>query len=172
MISRCASSDTIADKRRDCCGVGNPVAGTERCARASDAIVACWKRFGSTDEDIRVRWRTTRALEDMESYTADEPRRVRPPYTRTRTARSAYFAGAAEPGVSFGGTPSTTTPAPRATSIASITSAYFTSGEPFTNMIFSFRGAKIARNVSGNCWRFTARLLIRYLPPGFTSSTI
>ena len=45
------------------------------------------------------------------------------------------------PGVSFGGTPMTFTPAPRATSIASITSAYFTSGSPFTKMIFSGRGS-------------------------------
>jgi hypothetical protein len=48
-----------------------------------------------------------------------------------------YVAGAA--GVSFGDIPMTFTPAPRATSIAKITSEYFTFGSPFTKMIFSVR---------------------------------
>jgi hypothetical protein len=44
-------------------------------------------------------------------------------------------------GVSFGETPMTFTPAPRATSIAKITSEYFALGSPFTKMIFSGRGS-------------------------------
>ena len=48
--------------------------------------------------------------------------------------RPRYFAAggrrAMPPGVSFGGTPMTFTPAPRATSIASMMSAYFTSDRP------------------------------------------
>jgi hypothetical protein len=40
---------------------------------------------------------------------------------------------------SFGETPMTFTPAPRATSIAKITSEYFTFGSPLTKMIFSGR---------------------------------
>lgn len=51
------------------------------------------------------------------------------------------FAAAALAGVSFGGMPMIFTPEPRATSIAKMTSAYFTSGEPFTKMIFSGRGS-------------------------------
>jgi len=51
-----------------------------------------------------------------------------------------YFLGAS-PGMSFGGTPMTFTPAPRAMSIASMTSAYFTFGSPLTKMIFSGRGS-------------------------------
>ena len=46
-----------------------------------------------------------------------------------------------EPGVSFGGTPMTFTPEPRAMSIAWTTRSYFTSGEPFTKMTFSGRGS-------------------------------
>ena len=46
-----------------------------------------------------------------------------------------YVDGAA----SFGETPMTLTPAPRATSIAKITSEYLTFGSPFTKMIFSGR---------------------------------
>jgi hypothetical protein len=44
-------------------------------------------------------------------------------------------------GVSFGETPMTLTPAPRATSIAKITSEYLALGSPFTKMIFSGRGS-------------------------------
>ena len=42
---------------------------------------------------------------------------------------------------SFGVMPMTFTPEPRATSIAQITSEYFTAGSPFTKMIFSGRGS-------------------------------
>src|SRR2546422_598125 len=42
---------------------------------------------------------------------------------------------------SFGGTPITLTPAPRDTSIAQITSEYFTAGSPLTKIIFSGRGS-------------------------------
>ena len=72
-------------------------------------------------------------------------RKVCPPYPQSELGNP-YFAGGAAPapvlpGVSLGGTPMTFTPAPRATSIASIMSAYFTPGTPFTKMIFSGRGS-------------------------------
>ena len=77
-------------------------------------------------------------------YTADDPRKARPPHTSRERENSAtdglvsYFPG---PGVSFGGTPMTFTPEPRATSIACTTRSYFTLGSPFTKMIFSGRGS-------------------------------
>ena len=98
---------------------------------------------------------------DMQSYTTAWEKKVRFPWTiaaETDTPRTAfgpggvlgvlpsgpnYFAGAAVllPGVSFGGTPMILTPAPRATSIASMMSPYFTPGTPLTKMIFSGRGS-------------------------------
>jgi hypothetical protein len=80
---------------------------------------------------------------DMESYTADDPERVRPPYD-DRLTGGAYFAAGVLPGVSLGVMPRILMPAPRAMSIASITAAYFTPGTPLTNMIFSLRGAKMS----------------------------
>ena len=76
-------------------------------------------------------------------YTADDPRKVRPPYDTEGCRMIApairrYFP---EPGVSFGGTPMTFTPAPREASIACTTCPYFDFGSPFTKMIFSGRGS-------------------------------
>jgi hypothetical protein len=56
-------------------------------------------------------------------------------YSNRRPISPFYVDGAG----SFGDTPMTFTPAPRATSIAKITSAYLTFGSPFTKMIFSGR---------------------------------
>lgn len=55
-------------------------------------------------------------------------------YADRRPIRSLYVDGC-----SFGDTPITFTPAPRATSIAKITSEYLTFGSPFTKMTFSGR---------------------------------
>jgi hypothetical protein len=52
-----------------------------------------------------------------------------------------FVVGAGAAPASFGGIPMTFTPAPRETSIAQMTSWYFTAGSPFTNMIFSGRGS-------------------------------
>ena len=57
-------------------------------------------------------------------------------YSYRRPIPSFYVDG---DGDSFGDTPMTFTPAPRATSIAKITSEYLTFGSPFTKMIFSGR---------------------------------
>ena len=90
------------------------------------------RSFAAAQDDKRV-----------ERYTADDPRKVRPPYavlpSGTIGPIDSYFV--VEPGVSFGGTPMTLTPAPREMSIAWMIRSYFTSGEPFTKMIFSGRGS-------------------------------
>src|SRR3954471_5861471 len=94
-----------------------------------------------THEHIYHAGQTT-CLDRVKRRTADAPGRVRPPYSDPfGTARASYFAAGAPPGVSLGGTPMTLTPDPRAMSIASITSPYFTFGSPFTKMIFSGRGS-------------------------------
>ena len=53
-----------------------------------------------------------------ERYTADDPRKVRPPYVTLPSGTIRPIGYFAVPGVSFGGTPMTFTPEPREMSIA------------------------------------------------------
>jgi hypothetical protein len=78
----------------------------------------------------------------------DAPKRYggRPGKGSSAVAVAARVPGRSLPGLRpprtyFGGTPMTFTPAPRETSIAQMTSWYFTALSPFTKMILSGRGS-------------------------------
>ena len=135
MRRACKSAESKPQPRRSSRLTGSPTAGSGRC-RADPATE---DRLGLGNESIGGCCRATAAPRDMESYTADDPKRVRPPHENPASER--YFAAGAAPGVSLGGIPMILTPAPRATSIAKMTSPYGTPGAPFTKMIFSGRGS-------------------------------
>src|SRR6266852_1671012 len=73
---------------------------------------------------------------------------------------------------SLGVMPITFTPEPRATSIAQITSEYFTAGSPLTKMILSGRGSKISLSFFGRSAFVTGCVLTLKVLPGSTSRTI
>ena len=114
--------------------------------------VTCNRYTTITPKKVRFRALRLQEREGMHSETASPRGRLgdrgvmhiiqlRLPYGAGSYFLAAAGAAPVVPGVSFGGTPITLTPAPREMSIASMISPYFTPAEPFTKMIFSGRGS-------------------------------
>ena len=131
--SACSAMETSVPRHPTLVRAGIPIGGRygRRSARPGTGSVPVIDDAGSEAGGIC-----------HERYTAGDPERVRPPYCFQEPASLQLpvppAAGAA---ASFGGTPMTFTPDPRATSIAQITSWYLTVGHPLTKMILSGRGS-------------------------------
>lgn len=138
-------SDDGSGIRRGCSQLDilQSLAGSEVGTAGASASAPSWSRATATDSRLSFKIVLRYWIDDQQQDEGMSKKRgsgtLPPPlslarYTDRRPIPSLYVDG-----WSFGDTPITFTPAPRATSIAKITSEYLTFGSPFTKMTFSGR---------------------------------